>query len=170
MLKTTKSPDRSVLTVIRANRRELRNRGLSAADILFLESLAFVMGNGRARSVGIAAVGRLVGVSRQAAHQRSVRLEAAGAVFRVGGALMLNVRGLLSWAASAVKSRLEAVRRAFQRKKERSVKHLLTNRVIETKPTTNSVTDPLLAVVGTVAMNLEALKSMYVPVHLRGRT
>lgn len=168
MFKTTKTPEPTVLSVIRSNRRELRNRGLTAADILFLESLAFVTAQRRARSVGIAAVGRLIGVSRQAAHQRSLRLEAAGAVFRVGGALMLNVRGLLAWTASAVKSRLEAVRRAFQRKKERSVKHLLTHRGLDKNPSTNMFTDPLLAVVGTVAENLAALKSAYVPVHLRG--
>lgn len=150
----------SVLTLVRGNRHELRKRGLTSADVLALESIAYLAERGRGRSVRAAAVGRSLGVTRQAAHLRVRRLEAAGAIFRVGGAILLNVRGLLKWAAAAVRGRLEAVRRCFDRKKACSVKHVLTHRVQDMEETIGAgLVDRFDAV--------EQLRATYIPVHLR---
>lgn len=165
--KSTKKTDalqNPVLSEIRKNRRELRKRGLTGADLLAVESIAFVQ-SGRRRSVHIAEVARLTGVTRQAAWRRIVRLEAIGAVFRVGRAVMLNVRGLLRWSADAIAARLEAARLRFQRKKAKVVTPPLLHRV---KEVLTSPTEALLTICGTVAENRAALKACYVPVHLRG--
>lgn len=164
------SPQRSVLTEIRANRHELRKRGLTAADLLALESVAWVQ-SGRRRSVRCSEVARLTGVSRQAASRRLQRLEVLGAVFRVGGAVMLNIRGLLRWSADGIAARLEAARRRFLKKKAECVNGLLSHRERK-EPLAESggvlaLTDPLLAVVGTIAENKAWLAAHYVAPHLR---
>lgn len=152
----------TVLSDIRKNRRELRKRGLTGADLLTVESIAFVLA-GR-RSCHAADVARLVGVTRQAAWRRIVRLEALGAVIRIGRAVMLNIRGLLRWATEGVAARLQAARLRFQRKKREVVNLLATHRREEVlKP----FSDPLLTVCGTVAENRAALAGMYIPVNQR---
>lgn len=159
--KTTAS--RSVLTEIRKNRRELRKHGLTGADLLAVESVAVAL-TGRRRSVHVAEIARLCGISRQAAWRRVVRLEALGAVFRVGRAVMLNIRGLLRWSAEGVAARLEAARLRFQRKKAKVVTGGLPHTV---KQAVQASTDALLTVCGTVAENRAALAALYVPLHLR---
>lgn len=157
-----RSAQETVLSDIRKNRRELRKRGLTGADLLTVESIAFVLA-GR-RSCHAADVARLVGVSRQAAWRRIVRLEALGAVIRIGRAVMLNIRGLLRWATEGVAARLEAARLRFQKKKREVVNLLATHRSEEVQ---KPFTEPLLTVFGTVAENRAALSALYVPVHLR---
>lgn len=135
-------PHNSLLSQIRANRRGLRARGLTAADILALEAVAAVAPSG-SRRLSVAALGRLIGVSRVAALKRIRRLEAAGAVVRMRRTLILNVRGVLGWLESAVKDRLAAVKRRFSLGKSQNVNQRVTdNRIreergLETRPLTD---------------------------------
>lgn len=154
------SEAKSILSVIRGNRHELRKRGLTGADIAALDSLAYLTALRRARSVRGAEVARSMGVSRQFVHRLVCRLEAAGAVIRVGGAIMLNVRGLLKWASDAVRGRLDAVRRCFVKKNARSVNARMTHRVKE-RETGETMVIP------DRSEALKALAAGYVPVHLR---
>lgn len=158
-----------LLSQIRANRRGLRLRGLTAADILALEAVAAVAPTG-ARRLSVAALGRLIGVSRAAALNRVRRLEAAGALIRMkslhrkrAGVLMLNVRGVLAWLETAVKGRLSGSNRLFSLWKRKTVNHLLTdNRTFQEKGLEAGevgIPDRQTA--------LAALRACYVPVHLR---
>lgn len=123
-------PHNSLLSQIRANRRGLRSRGLTAADILALEAVAAVAPSG-SRRLSVAALGRLIGVSRVAAWKRIKRLEAAGAVIRMRRTLILNVRGVLGWLEAAVKDRLASVKRRFSLAKSQNVNHRVTDNRIE---------------------------------------
>lgn len=101
---------RDALAAVRTNRRALRRRGLSGEDVSFLE-LWLAMPR-----ASLAALGRIRGYTRQAARSRVVRLETAGAVVRLHGRMLPNVRGLLRWSAEGVRQRLalaaERVRKA----------------------------------------------------------
>lgn len=119
-----------ILSTIRSNRRALRQRGLTAADLLTLEALAVKAPEGL-RRVSIAALGRMTGVSRMTALRHVRRLEAVGAVVRVGCALGLNVRGLLSWAAEAATARLERAKALFLLRKAKAVTHSATQRSVK---------------------------------------
>lgn len=93
-----------MIGVIASNLRELRKRGLSAADLLALEKLAILCRKGRG-IVRPSDLGRLLGITRQGAHKRLARLTEKGVALRVGRAVMLNVRGLLAMAVDAAKER-----------------------------------------------------------------
>lgn len=101
---------RDALAAVRTNRRALRRRGLSGEDVSFLE-LWLAMPR-----ASLAALGRIRGYTRQAARARVLRLEVAGAVVRLFGRMLPNVRGLLRWSAEGVRQRLavaaERVRKA----------------------------------------------------------
>lgn len=153
--------------MIRGNRRALRERGLTSADILALEVIAFQQEQGRVRSVRISALARLLGVSRQSVHRRLDRLHAAGAVVAIGRGVFLNVRGLLRWCAKAALDRLAAVRRSFERKKAPSVNARCATEGKKEETTVETGLDASLQVFGTVAENRAALAALYVPLHLR---
>lgn len=153
----------SLLSQIRANRRGLRARGLTAADILALEAVAAVAPSG-ARRLSVAALGRLVGVSRVAALKRVRRLEAAGALIRMRRTLILNVRGVLGWLESAVKDRLASVKRRFSLVKSQNVNQRVTYNRTETERGLEAGE----MVIPDRQTALAALKSSYIPHYLRG--
>lgn len=93
-----------MIGLIAANLRELRKRGLTAADLLALEKLA-ILAKGGGGKVRVADLGRMLGIGRSGAHKRLVRLEEKGVVVRFFRCVCLNVRGLLSVDAAAAKSR-----------------------------------------------------------------
>lgn len=97
------------LAAVRCNRHELRRRGLTSADLAQLELML-----ARPR-LPLAAIGRILGYSRSAAWHRARRLEALGAVLRLGARLLPNVRGLLRWAREGVAERRRAASRARPR-------------------------------------------------------
>jgi len=120
-----------LLSKIRSNRRGLRARGLTSGDILALEAIAAVSGGGRRLSA--AAIGRLVGVSRSTGLWRVRRLEAVGAIIRLRGAILLNVKGMLGWLETACRERLASVKRLFIKNKSKNVSFLATHNRTEIK-------------------------------------
>lgn len=118
---------KSLLSCIRSNRRALRARGLTAADLLTLEALAVKAPTGFAR-VSVAALGRMTGVTRMTALRHIRRLEAVGAVVRLGPALMVNARSVVKWAADACVSRAAHVKRLFLLRKSARVTGSATHR------------------------------------------
>ena len=93
---------------IAKNRRQFRRYGLTGEDMSFLETW---VSNPKASLAGI---GRMRGYSRQTAHRRAVKLQAIGAVLRVGRRLYFNVQGLLRWCAEGATERAAALSRAQQ--------------------------------------------------------
>jgi len=153
-VKNSEKSEKSLLSMIRANRRGLRQRGLTGSDLLAVEAIAFVVGQGRKRSVRVADLARLLGVSRQAAHARVKRLEIIGALFRVGGAVLLNVRGLLRWSVESIAARVKAASRSFKRTKQDFVKHLPLTIGQKTECHENGASDrQFLTIADTVAEN-----------------
>lgn len=158
----------NIVAVIYRNRRALRERGLTAADLLFLEAVARHCGDAMKR-LSVAAVGRMIGIRRSTALHHARRLQAAGALVRVQSAMMVNVRSVLSWAADAVKTHLEHAKRLFSLRYSQRVSTCLTHGSKEKKeglggwlapsPTFDSGMDRHSA--------LAELAASYVPVHLR---
>lgn len=156
----------TTLSKIRSNRRELRKRGVTPAGLLVLEACAYRCGDGMAR-VSVAALGRMVGVSRSAALRQVQRLEALGALVRIGSAIMLNVRGVLSWCTSAALARVEHVKRLYLRKKQAAAARVFGGGVA---PAAGSTPVPVPLPVPSSQSRQEALAELaasYVPVHLR---
>lgn len=118
---------KSLLSLIRSNRKALRLRGLTAADILTLESVAAFAPSGF-RRLSVAAVGRMCGTGRQTALRHIRRLEAAGAVVRLGPAIMVNVRSVLAWCADAVRGRVETLKRLYAKRNSERVTRRVTHR------------------------------------------
>lgn len=122
MKKTSVNIWRDALGAVRTNRRALRRRGLSGEDVSFLE-LWLAMPR-----ASLAALGRIRGYTRQAARARVLRLEAAGAVVRLYGRMIPNVRGLLRWSAEGVRQRLAV---AAERLREARAKSLACRKVLK---------------------------------------
>lgn len=118
---------RSTLSLIRSNRYALRQRGIGATGLLILEALAYKAPSGFVR-LSVAALGRMVGVGRSTALRHVQRLEACGAVTRLGPAILLNVRSVLSWCAEAVKERAAHAKRLFAKRKSQHVSTRHTHR------------------------------------------
>lgn len=117
----------TILSEIRSNRKELRNRGVTPTGLLLLESLAYKAPGGFVR-LSVAALGRMVGVGRSTALRHIQKLEAIGAVVRLGPAIMINAKGVLSWCAQACKNRAAHLKRLFYKRKSESVRTLVTHR------------------------------------------
>lgn len=156
----------SLLSTIRANRRELRARGCTAADLLFLESVAAMMA-GRLGLIrlSVAAVGRMLGIARSTALRHCERLEERGLLLRCRFGIAVNVSAVLAAAADAVKHRAEHLKRLFQKRFLESVSTRLTHSVQVSK---ELVQEPGEAVAAVSSFDARAaLAAMYVPVHLR---
>lgn len=117
----------TILSEIRSNRRELRNRGVTPTGLLILEALAYKAPGGFVR-LSVAALGRMVGIGRATALRHVQKLEAIGAVIRLGPAIMVNAKGVLSWCAQACRNRAAHLKRLFHKKKSQHVCTLPTHR------------------------------------------
>lgn len=122
----------SLLSLIMRNRREFRARGLTAADLIVLESIARHCPLGM-RRLSVAEVGRLVGLHRSTALHHVRRLEAFGAVVRLGAAMMCNARAVHAWSADAVKNRALHVKRLFSFRYSQLVGRRLPDRIKKDK-------------------------------------
>lgn len=160
----------STLSIIRANRRELRNRGVTPSGLLMLEALA-VEGQRRKTSgfirLSVAALGRIAGIGRSTALRHVQRLEQIGAVMRLGPAIMLNVKGVLKWCADACKKRSAHLRRLYSKPKSQRVRTRATHS--EEKYTSNQA-QPEPKPIGDRLDALSWLRSNYIPPHLRENT
>lgn len=107
-----------MIGLIAGNLRELRKRGLSAADLLALEKLAILCSRGSG-IVRVSALGRLLGIGRAGAHKRLARLTEKGFAVRVGRAVMLNIRSILAMACDAVKARASRAKELFSWQRSR---------------------------------------------------
>lgn len=134
---------KSLLSLIRSNRKALRLRGLTAADILTLEAVAALAPCGF-RRLSVAAVGRMVGTGRQTSLRHIRRLEAAGALVRLGPALMVNARSVLKWCADAVRGRVETLKRLYAQRKSRCVTTRPTHRRQEAEEGGNRADEALV--------------------------
>ena len=108
------------LSHIMRNRRELRNRGVSAGALHVLESIARACPKGLTR-LSVAAIGRMIGITRSVTLRHVQKLEALGLVVRIGSAIMVNARTVLRMAADAVKNRAAHLKRLFTKRKSKSV-------------------------------------------------
>lgn len=156
---------RSLLSLIRSNRRALRARGLTAADLLMLESLAVLAPVGFGR-VSVAALGRLTGTGRATALRHVRRLQAVGAIVRLGSAMMVNARSVLSWCADACKDRAARLKFLYLRRKSKLVCTLQTHRSKDNKSAMNMGDLGALVPLDAVTARAE-LALTYIPVHLR---
>lgn len=130
----------TILSEIRSNRKELRNRGVTPTGLLILEALAYKAPNGLVR-LSVAALGRMVGVGRSTALRHIQKLEAIGAVLRLGPAIMVNAKGVLKWCADACRNRAAHLKRLFSKKKSQHVRTRATHREVHiSKPEENSET------------------------------
>lgn len=150
--------------MIMGNRREFRARGLTAADLIVLESIARACPAGM-RRLPVAEIARLVGLHRSTALHHVRRLEAFGVVFRLGAAMMVNARSVLSWAADAVKNRALHVKRLCLLRYSQLVGRRLPPRVKKDIPA--AVVPDLAMPSPDRASALADLKAAYVPLHLR---
>jgi len=78
----------------------------------------------RELKMSIAAVGRVMGMSRSGAWQRFRRLEAACVCYRVGRVIYFNIQGFIRWLKDAAKKRVLAISRSIHRKNRRNVKQV----------------------------------------------
>lgn len=160
----------STLLIIRSNRRELRDRGVTPSGLLILEALAYqaqVRKSGGFIKLSVAALGRMVGIGRSTALRHVQRLERIGAVMRLGPAIMLNVKGVLAWRKEAAKKRAAQVKRLYSKRKSPRVRTRATHREeIYTSPQAQPETPPQ----GDRLDALAWLRSNYIPPHLRENT
>jgi hypothetical protein len=153
----------SLLSTIRSNRRELRSRGCTASQLLILEAVAFKASGALCR-LSVAAIGRLVGISRSVALRHIQKLEAIGAIIRLPRAILLNTSGILKWCAAACNKRVQHLKALFIKRKKQNVVQSATHR--EERYSLEPKND-LLPVYSSVADARSALLSCYIPLHLR---
>lgn len=155
------------LALLAANRRTLRQAGATSQTLQVVETF-FRLKRRRPR-VGPADVGRVLGIARSLVWHHLARAQAIGLVARLGRTWLLNVVGVLSWASESVLKRAQAVRRAARKRLEsltKSEKRQSCRRHTEVKGLESAETAENLVLLDR-ASALAALRSTYVPVHLR---
>lgn len=162
-----KTPKPTNLSVIMRNRRELRQRGVTPAALLVLESIARAAPEGMAR-LSVAAVGRMVGIGRASSLAHVRRLEALGLVVRMGPAMMVCARSVLRVAADAVKGRAQHLTRLYRKKKAQAAARMAALYQVP-PPDAGRKAPASFGDAGSPdpARARAELQRLYVPVHLR---
>jgi len=155
------------LSVIRANRRGFRARGATSQTLEVVETyFALKAKKGR---IGLADVGRVLGVSRQLVHRHICRAEDVGMLVRIGRTVLLCARSLLRWSQEFVLERAKAAKaKAVKRWQSLGKSGCVNTGLTHTVETnTNGLPDPEPEPILSRQEARRALAATYVPVHLR---
>jgi len=153
------------LKTIRQNRKGLRLLGLGITSQVTNCVETYETLRQKNKRVSVAAAGRLIGVTRQRAHQLMNRAETAGLVIKIGRTYILNVKTVLAWSARFVAERAAAIRSKALRSCKRFTKLPYVKDAL-THTTKNIKTKVFVSEMGRIEARA-ALAACYIPAHLR---